>query len=318
MKRLFSQLLKRGVLLCFGLASVFCAHAMITKASRFYCVDGDKKKNIYIFWYSTQPKDNTFFELGLLKEHLTEFFKKLEGEGQNIDLLIQNNEKECTELHKHSFFGQFYNNTHTFDKIKIENFVKTRRVIAQKIKTSMDSGDKTYKDPNKKYKEEYKKEFKEILDICSDLIGSIDKIKNSKSNTILVHCQDNCCKDVEFWLKHKGYTLTKTITPENLSQISSNLKKKSDVNQNESNALVKEASGKNSTTDGGVTEAKETDQDVQVDSVIKDTAHTSVRWYNKIVNRLLGFVNNNHKSLSIFGGAALLGAAYCYFQYFKS
>ncbi len=305
MKRLFSQLLKRGVLLCFGLASVFCAHAMITKASRFYCVDGDKKKNIYIFWYSTQPKDNTFFELGLLKEHLTEFFKKLEGEGQNIDLLIQNNEKECTELHKHSFFGQFYNNTHTFDKIKIENFVKN----------SMDSGDKTYKDRN----EELKKEYLEIIDIGSDLIDSIiKKIKNSKSNTILVHCQDNCCKDVEFWLKHKGYTLTKTITPENLSQISSNLKKKSDVNQNESNALVKEASGKNSTTDGGVTEAKETDQDVQVDSVIKDTAHTSVRWYNKIVNRLLGFVNNNHKSLSIFGGAALLGAAYCYFQYFKS
>ncbi len=145
MKRLFFQLFKRSALLCLGLVPALCTQAMITEISEIQYEDKNngKNKTIVIFGYSVENEG--FMRLSVQKKHLKSFFKKFGTEGQNFDLLIQNNvalSEESRNKNEYAFFSDFYKkpNIHSLVnkiKVKIENFDTTRECIEQKVKTAL-------------------------------------------------------------------------------------------------------------------------------------------------------------------------------------
>ena len=146
MKRLFSQLFKRSVLLCFGLASAFCAHAgVILNVSRVTYED----KTIYIFGERHHragniDKNREQVESMIDKQYeaLEYFFEKLKENKTPIALLIECKKSFQVELvakfkeksNFRDYFIQFYkelslNKGKSFinDNIRVINFDKTRQ-----------------------------------------------------------------------------------------------------------------------------------------------------------------------------------------------
>ena len=146
MKTLFSQLFKRGVVLFLGLASAFCAQAMINKVSlvKYADNDGSKDKIILIFGeyhegsFLKQNKNNIKKIINQQYEALESFFETLKKNNLPITLLIEFRKELQQELAKKKsdfkdYFDQFYGKL-TFSESssftgEIINFDKTRSGI---------------------------------------------------------------------------------------------------------------------------------------------------------------------------------------------
>ncbi len=164
------------------------------------------------------------------------------------------------------------------------------------------------------------------LDLWKRIGKAIDDKK--ENDCIIVHCGNEHLKAVmKCFGEEKDATVVGSIDctqytnspalEKELLELLCKSGKQNTNNDDSVNGDTDDVSGEDGTTDNGETATGENNQgEVKVDSVIKDTAHTSVRWYKKIANKFSGFFRD-HKYLSIFGGAAFLGAAYCYFQYLK-
>ncbi len=167
------------------------------------------------------------------------------------------------------------------------------------------------------------------LDLWEKIGKAIDKEDN---DCIIVHCGDEHRKAVmKCFAVDADATVVGSIdctqytnSPELLKEkLLALLDKSEKQNINDNDTAIKEpdtgdeVSVGSGATDNGDTAIGKKDGDTAIDTSTNNTAQTSVRWYNNIVNRFFGFVKKNHKPLSIFGGMAFLGAFYCCFQYLK-
>ncbi len=325
MKRLFSQLFKRSVLLCFGLASAFCAHAMITNVSEVNYVNeaGDKEKTILIFGYSAD--DEGFMGLNAQKKDLKSFFEKFETNGQSVDLLIQNNAnlpEKYIDQRKNSFFYDFYKKTNTSsfaNKVKIENFDISRKCIEQTIKTALkDENSNAIKcklsdfevDKNNEY---VHNEFKNYIANAPDILTTDKHCELNGENLSITPTEESY---------KKIYNIEKLILCFDLSNVIENKIENSINNtiivhcQDDCrDKYVSHFSQYERYKDYTVTSSTFKDYFDEASTKQKKSGEelSKKSGWEKIKNKFISFVNK-YRLLPVVGVMAILGAAYLYFK----
>ena len=324
MKRLFSQLFKQAIVLLFWLASVFFAQAMINNVSEIKYVnnDNDKNKTIVIFGYSSDSKDNRFMGLNAQKKHLKSFFDKYKTEDQKFDLFIQKNvnlSEEYGKQYKHSFFYDFYKTTNTFSSYncKIETFDKTRKCIAQKIRT------KFYEESNDSII--CKLSDLQIKDNENDFSEVVNKINEDAVNLMMNYSieieqlTENIKIALSSDIADKIYNIEKLILSFDLMSLIDN---KIKTNENDTILVHCQDDCRSKVVEYFEKQKKYNIENLEFDKFFNDSSEkaskneTKIPWYKKIGSRLFGFVGK-HKPLFVVGSLAFLGVAYYYFQYLK-